>query len=117
MSFVEVPTDCKADWAFTRVIDYQLVGYDLKSFVVKSSRECLNACLNEQSFQCLSAELHYDTMTCVLSNVSQSVLQVKLDKAPTGQHIDYFESNCANGEYLEQMTFEVKTFMIVELGQ
>ncbi|XP_055346148.1 uncharacterized protein LOC129593722 isoform X2 [Paramacrobiotus metropolitanus] len=94
---LQAPSDsCAKDWSFQGVIGYYLPGYDVKVIPVQRKEDCLNACLKEDSFQCFSAEMRYNNMTCALSNVSQSSLQVKLQKVtdPT-LRVDYFENNCA----------------------
>lgn len=95
----EMLVSCQRDWAFQRTVNYYLEGQDTKTISVRSKEECLDACLKEETFKCYSAEMRYHNRTCVLSSTSQSILQQRLQKAPDGTNIDYFENNCQNGRY------------------
>lgn len=90
------------DWAFERVRESSLIGYNkVNNSVVPSveTRElCQFLCLNHTAFICRSVEFNYDTKECTLSGhnrFSSSNPNVSLEKK---SNIDYFESNCAAGK-------------------
>lgn len=102
MHLAGVPASCDKEWSFQGVVNHFLPGFNTKTIQAKTKQDCLNACLNEEEFQCYSAEMRYDNLTCALSNVSQTTLQTKLQKVNEGQRIDYFENNCAKGQLPSQ---------------
>ncbi|GAB6026964.1 hypothetical protein CHUAL_013634 [Chamberlinius hualienensis] len=102
-------------WTFERVPNHELIGFDDK--IVKSvqnRQECEEICLQEQSFECRSAEFVYGTSQCRLSAYDRR------DKAyafrQTTNKVDYLENVCAgsNFEYqVQKKEFISPTFVEV----
>lgn len=95
MYFIVLP--CKKEWAFERVVGMELVNNDdLVMHSVPSRIECMQACLQEQSFLCRSAEYHYQTSDCRLSKQNRRTLPNAFRLSE--DQVDYLENQCAPGE-------------------
>ena len=81
-------------WAFERVINGALDGYDHKSVDgVESRNECARLCLLETDFECRSAEYDFETKTCILSREDRRTQPEAFRNDVFG--VDYIENQCA----------------------
>eukprot|EP00095_Tigriopus_kingsejongensis_P000115 maker-scaffold983_size73474-snap-gene-0.8 protein:Tk00115 transcript:maker-scaffold983_size73474-snap-gene-0.8-mRNA-1 annotation:"PREDICTED: uncharacterized protein LOC100909276" len=79
-------------WAFERVPDKMIQGYDEKDFEnIPSRRDCEELCLKEQTFECQSAEYDTVALTCSLSKESR---RSKPNAFREARNIDYLENAC-----------------------
>lgn len=80
-------------WAFERVVDGLLDGYDHKTIDGVDTRgECARLCLTENDFECRSAEYRMDAKICVLSREDRRT-QPEAFRVNPGT--DYIENQCA----------------------
>ena len=81
-------------WAFERVINGALDGYDHKSVDgVESRNECARLCLLETDFECRSAEYDFEAKTCILSREDRRTQPEAFRNDVFG--VDYIENQCA----------------------
>ena len=63
--------------------------------------ECMQMCLNEQDFECRSANYDSENNECSLSDMDRHTINystLKLRKyGPSSGSIDYIENNCIQG--------------------
>jgi hypothetical protein len=103
-------------WAFERVLDGGLDGYDHKTVPGTETRaDCARLCLLEEDFDCRSAEYSIDTKRCVLSREDRKT-QPEAFRTMAG--IDYIENQCAKGEQDFQDTLHYpQNLLIIQLTQ
>jgi hypothetical protein len=81
-------------WAFERVINGALDGYDHKSVDgVESRNECARLCLLETDFECRSAEYDFEAKTCILSREDRRTQPEAFRNDVFG--VDYIENQSA----------------------
>ena len=81
-------------WAFERVINGALDGYDHKrKDGVESRNECARLCLLESDFQCRSAEYNSDAKLCILSREDRRTQPEAFRTNVIG--VDYIENQCS----------------------
>ena len=81
-------------WAFERVINGALDGYDHKTQDgVESRNECARLCLMESDFECRSAEYDFEAKTCILSREDRRTQPEAFRTDVIG--VDYIENQCA----------------------
>ena len=81
-------------WAFERVINGALDGYDHKrKDGVESRNECARLCLLESDFQCRSAEYDSEAKLCILSREDRRTQPEAFRNNVIG--VDYIENQCA----------------------
>ena len=94
-------------WAFERVINGALDGYDHKrKDGVESRNECARLCLLESEFQCRSAEYNSDAKLCILSREDRRTQPEAFRYNVIG--VDYIENQCAKRKKLQHL-FPVKS--------
>nr|XP_045584142.1 uncharacterized protein LOC123746573 isoform X2 [Procambarus clarkii] len=82
-------------WAFERVLDAFLDGFDNKTIPNTDSRsECLKLCLTETDFLCRSCEFDITRRLCRLSREDRRTKPNAFVAAP-GSSVDYIENQCA----------------------
>ena len=87
-------------WAFERVINGALDGYDHKrKDGVESRNECARLCLLESEFQCRSAEYNSDAKLCILSREDRRTQPEAFRYNVIG--VDYIENQCAKRKKLQ----------------
>ena len=89
---------CKSErgWAFERVVDAVLDGYDHKRLDGIDNRgECARLCLLEEDFECRSAEYEMDTKECILSREDRRTQPEAFRRTERTLGIDYIENQCA----------------------
>ena len=83
-------------WAFERVLDGGLDGYDHKTIPGTETRaDCARLCLLEEDFDCRSAEYSAEKKRCVLSREDR---RTQPEAFRTSPGIDYIENQCAKRE-------------------
>ena len=93
-------------WAFERVINGALDGYDHKrKDGVESRNECARLCLLESEFQCRSAEYNSDAKLCILSREDRRTQPEAFRYNVIG--VDYIENQCAKRK--KTVNTELKT--------
>lgn len=90
---------CHKSWSFERVIGWVLNNLEKKTLLTKTRLECLQACYNEQSFQCKSFNYDSASGSCQLSDVdrhslSSAALRRRHYVESSVDTIDYGENNC-----------------------
>ena len=86
-------------WAFERVINGALDGYDHKSKDgVESRNECARLCLLEEDFECRSAEYDFEAKICILSREDRRTQPEAFRNDVFG--VDYIENQCAKRKYI-----------------
>ena len=84
-------------WAFERVLDGGLDGYDHKTIPGTETRaDCARLCLLEEDFDCRSAEYAAEKKRCVLSREDRRTQPEAFGTAPG---VDYIENQCAKREF------------------
>ena len=87
-------------WAFERVLDGGLDGYDHKTIPGTETRaDCARLCLLEEDFDCRSAEYAAEKKRCVLSREDRRTQPEAFGTAPG---VDYIENQCAKREFDKQ---------------
>lgn len=85
-------------WAFERVINGALDGYDHKTKDgVESRNECARLCLLETDFECRSAEYDFEGKMCILSREDRRTQPEAFRNGIVG--VDYIENQCAKREW------------------
>ena len=81
-------------WAFERVVNAALDGYNHKQIDgVESRGDCARLCLQERDFDCRSAEYDIDDRLCTLSREDR---RTQPEAFRTGvSRVDYIENQCA----------------------
>jgi hypothetical protein len=93
-SFI-VPTKCSSrGWIFDGVPNYELVGFDIVTYISDTREECMLQCLHEKRFICRSAEFTYAAKRCVLSNQDRRTRSDSYRATPWG--VEYFENQCVD---------------------
>ena len=83
-------------WAFERVLDGGLDGYDHKTIPGTETRaDCARLCLLEEDFDCRSAEYSSEKKRCVLSREDR---RTQPEAFRTSPGVDYIENQCAKRE-------------------
>lgn len=96
-------------WAFERVVDSQLEGYDHKIMdSVESRGECARMCIQETDFDCRSAEYDMAKRICSLSREDRRT-QPEAFRAGGATGIDYIENQCAKGKKKEHVNIFIVT--------
>ncbi|XP_021915438.1 uncharacterized protein LOC110827621 isoform X2 [Zootermopsis nevadensis] len=90
-----VPTKCSSKgWIFERVPNYELVGFDVVTYISDTREECMLRCLQENRFVCRSAEFTYAAKRCVLSNQDRQTRSDSYRATPWG--MEYLENQCVD---------------------
>jgi len=85
-------------WAFERVLNRKLEGFDDKIVEqVPNRRDCEELCLAETSFACLSADYNIVTLSCALSRDSRRTQPASYI---TSRDTEYLENSCVPSEQL-----------------
>ncbi|XP_054162432.1 uncharacterized protein LOC128960386 [Oppia nitens] len=91
---------CINGWAFERVKGYELKRLAKKTVKVQSRVECMNSCLNEQTFECRSVNFDDQSNDCSLSDMDRHTINVSDDQRirnfgpASTSTMDYMENNC-----------------------
>ena len=93
---------CAQGWAFETVKGYELKRMSKKSVRVQTRSDCMQLCLNEQQFDCRSANFDSDINICWLSDMDRHTINVNEDSktqnfGPSSGSVDYIENNCIPG--------------------
>ncbi|XP_043469810.1 uncharacterized protein LOC122503370 isoform X1 [Leptopilina heterotoma] len=88
---------CKRPWAFERVTNKMIRGFDNALIYVSSKEGCLTHCLNENRFTCRSVEYNYATLQCQLSDSDRRTIG-HIAQFVDSPGIDYFENLCLKGK-------------------
>ncbi len=79
-------------WAFERIPNMELEGYNTKELNnVASRRDCEEYCLRERGFPCRSAEYNSASYKCVLSRETR---RTKPGSMRAARNVDYLENGC-----------------------
>lgn len=90
---------CHKSWSFERVIGWVLNNLEKKTLLTKTRLDCLQACYNEQAFQCKSFNYDSASGSCQLSDMDRHSLPSAMMRRrhyveSTIDTIDYGENNC-----------------------
>lgn len=98
-------------WAFERVLDAYLDGFDNKTIPnVDSRADCMKFCLVETEFTCRSAEYDKIRKLCQLSKEDRRTRPTDFISAP-GSAIDYLENQCVRS--LPDCRYDVQNDVMV----
>ncbi|CAG2174419.1 unnamed protein product [Oppiella nova] len=96
--FADKKQVCNRGWAFERVKGFEMKKYSKKSVKVMTRLECMQMCLNENDFECRSANYDSDVNECSLSDMDRHTITYNSLKSrkygPSSGSIDYMENNC-----------------------
>ena len=85
-------------WAFERVVDAGLEGFDHKTIPGTETRaDCARLCLLEEDFDCRSAEYAIESKRCVLSREDRKTQPEAFRRDMAG--VDYIENQCTKRKY------------------
>ena len=79
--------------SFQPDMGHLIVGYNDRSFTVTSYIDCQNACINELTFTCRTAELYRTTMTCYLST---ETVATQPGAHTADAYYDLYQRDCAD---------------------
>lgn len=93
---------CTQEWAFETVMGFELKRMSKKSVRVQTRAECMQLCLNEEQFECRSANFDNDIKICWLSDMDRNTVNVNEESKtkvfePSVGSVDYIENNCIQG--------------------
>ncbi|KPM06312.1 Zona pellucida-like and PAN domain containing protein [Sarcoptes scabiei] len=92
--------DClNSGWSFERVIGYELREHEKKLIQTPTSLECMQACIDEDKFQCRSINYEEKTKECLLSDMNRHTININTEirsmkYGPSSTGFDYLEFNC-----------------------
>lgn len=90
-----VPAKCNSrGWIFETAPNYELVGFDVVTYITDTREECMLRCLQEARFVCRSAEFTYAAKRCVLSNQDRRTKSDSYRATPWG--VEYLENQCVD---------------------
>ena len=98
-------TKCTKGWAFERVMGYELKNHEKKRLEVSTRLQCMQACLDEQEFECRSANFESTTGVCSLSDLDRGSIvpthdiKMRTYGPSTGSTVEYIENNCIDGKF------------------
>ncbi|XP_023726058.1 uncharacterized protein LOC111874636 isoform X2 [Cryptotermes secundus] len=88
-----VPSKCNSrGWIFERASNYEVVGFDIVTYITDTREQCMMQCLREARFVCRSAEFMYAAKRCVLSNQDRRTRSDSYRATPWG--VEYLENQC-----------------------
>ena len=90
-----VPSKCNSrGWIFETAPNYELVGFDVVTYITNTREECMLRCLQEARFICRSAEFTYAAKRCVLTNQDRRTKSDSYRATPWG--VEYLENQCVD---------------------
>ncbi|PSN45520.1 hypothetical protein C0J52_13172 [Blattella germanica] len=81
-------------WIFERVQGFELIGFDTAVYIVDTTEQCMQLCLQEKRFICRSAEYIYAQRRCVLSHQNRRS-QTDAYRASSFP-MEYLENQCVD---------------------
>ncbi|XP_064477440.1 uncharacterized protein LOC135391215 [Ornithodoros turicata] len=87
---------CQRDWKFERVTGYELRDLARKTLHASSREQCMDLCLDEEEFECRSANYEPSSGDCALSDMDRHSVIGDRYFIPSTETNEYLENNCVD---------------------